>query len=556
MTSVLRSSIRALRVSLAEAQIRRAVGALFVFSLVEYGTWVAILVWAFGVGGAPTVGLVAVVQLLPAIVVAPLAASLGDRYPRDRVLRFGYATQAAAAIATGIAIAGAAPIPLVLLLATVANTSFVLARPTHGALLPQLAGDAGVLVAANAATTLVLGAGALVGPIASGLLLDPLGPGGAFVALGLALLGGAAIAPRLRRPDAGPPSETEAEEPHEHVHPTGFGIAAGVRLVIRDPTARVTVGISFAHVIAWGALDLLIVSLALETLRLEEGAVGYLTAAIGLGGLLGGALSVLLAGMRRLAPAIGLAVLGFGLPLALVAAVASPVPAAVLIAASALAGGVLEVASLTLLQRVVPERVLTRVLGVQEGLAMAALAIGAAVTPVLIETVGVAGAFIGIGLLLPVVGLVALPSLARIDRRGVVPSHVALLRGLDAFAPLDTLAIERLARALEPMSASAGTVLIRRGAVGDRFYIVEMGSVMVVTDGQSSRTLGPGDGFGEIALLLDIPRTATVTALTDVTLLALGREPFLAALDALEGAREAAIGIRRHTRDSINDAAR
>jgi MFS family permease len=556
VTSVLRSSIRALRVSLAEAQIRRAVGALFVFSLVEYGTWVAILVWAFGVGGAPTVGLVAVVQLLPAIVVAPLAASLGDRYPRDRVLRFGYATQAAAAIATGIAIAGAAPIPLVLLLATVANTSFVLARPTHGALLPQLAGDAGVLVAANAATTLVLGAGALVGPIASGLLLDPLGPGGAFVALGLALLGGAAIAPRLRRPDAGPPSETEAEEPHEHVHPTGFGIAAGVRLVIRDPTARVTVGISIAHVIAWGALDLLIVSLALETLRLEEGAVGYLTAAIGLGGLLGGALSVLLAGMRRLAPAIGLAVLGFGLPLALVAAVASPVPAAVLIAASALAGGVLEVASLTLLQRVVPERVLTRVLGVQEGLAMAALAIGAAVTPVLIETVGVAGAFIGIGLLLPVVGLVALPSLARIDRRGVVPSHVALLRGLDAFAPLDTLAIERLARALEPMSASAGTVLIRRGAVGDRFYIVEMGSVMVVTDGQSSRTLGPGDSFGEIALLLDIPRTATVTAVTDVTLLALGREPFLAALDALEGARDAAIGSRRHTRDSIDDAVR
>jgi MFS family permease len=539
VTSVLRSSIRALRVSLAEARIRRAVGALFVFSLVEYGTWVAILVWAFGVGGAPTVGLVAVVQLLPAIVVAPLAASLGDRYPRDRVLRLGYAAQAAAAIATGIAIAGGAPIPLVLLLATVANTSFVIARPTHGALLPQLAGDAGVLVAANAATTLVLGAGALVGPLTAGLLLEPLGPGGAFVALGLALLGGAAVAPRLRRSDPGPPSEVEAEETHGHVQSAG-GIAAGVRLVIRDPTARVTVGISFAHVIAWGALDLLIVSLALETLRLDEGAVGFLTAAIGLGGLLGGALSVLLAGMRRLAPAIGLAVLGFGIPLALVAAVASPVLAAVLIAASALAGGVLEVASLTLLQRVVPERVLTRVLGVQEGLAMAALAIGAAVTPVLIETVGVAGAFIGIGLLLPVVGLVALPSLARIDRRGVVPAHVALLRGLDAFAPLDTVAIERLARALEPTSASAGTVLIRRGDVGDRYYIIETGSVMVEADGQSSRTLGPGDGFGEIALLLDIPRTATVTAVTDVTLLALGREPFLAALDALEGAREAA----------------
>jgi CRP-like cAMP-binding protein len=121
-----------------------------------------------------------------------------------------------------------------------------------------------------------------------------------------------------------------------------------------------------------------------------------------------------------------------------------------------------------------------------------------------------------------------------------VPAHIALLRGLDAFAPLDTLAIERLAHALEPTSASAGTVLIRRGAVGDRFYIVETGSVMVAADGRSTRMLGPGDGFGEIALLLDIPRTATVTAVTDVTLLAIGREPFLAALDPLEGARDAA----------------
>jgi hypothetical protein len=250
--------------------------------------------------------------------------------------------------------------------------------------------------------------------------------------------------------------------------------------------------------------------------------------------------SLLLAGVRRLAPAIGIAIIGFGLPLAVVAGVSTPGLVAILIAASALAGGVLDVASLTLLQRVVPERVLTRVLGVQEGLAMAALAVGAAVAPVLIETVGVAGAFVVVGLLLPVVGLVAWRSLTRIDRRGAAPEHVALLRGLELFAPLGTLAIERLAHALAPISAAAGEELVRQGDSGDTYYVIETGSATVAVDGSVVLNLGPGDGFGEVALLLDVPRQATVTATTDMTLLTLARDPFLAALARHETARDAA----------------
>ncbi len=122
-------------------------------------------------------------------------------------------------------------------------------------------------------------------------------------------------------------------------------------------------------------------------------------------------------------------------------------------------------------------------------------------------------------------------SLLDIDRHATVPVvEIALLRSLPLFAPLPAPTLESLARALEPISLPAGAEVIREGERGDRFYVIADGELDVVRDGRIVATRRRGDGFGEIALMYDVPRTATVTAGTDSTLYALDRDSFLVAV--------------------------
>ena len=175
---------------------------------------------------------------------------------------------------------------------------------------------------------------------------------------------------------------------------------------------------------------------------------------------------------------------------------------------------------------------------------MAGLAVGSLLAPVLFSLGGASAAFIGVGLLLPLAGVAAGRSLLDIDRHATVPVvEIALLRSLPMFAPLPPPALESLARALELEVVPAGVDVITEGEAGDRLYVIAEGEVDVIADGAFVVTLGRGAAFGEIALLYDVPRTATVRTRSDARLYALDRETFLVGLTGTASAVIRAHGL-------------
>jgi hypothetical protein len=222
------------------------------------------------------------------------------------------------------------------------------------------------------------------------------------------------------------------------------------------------------------------------------------------------------------------------------------IAAPILVGVAGVGRPLIDVAGRTLLQRVVPDRVLSRVFGVLEGLYMAGLALGLAVIPALFALIGVRATFVAAGAFLPVLFLLLSHRLAEIDATGTVPkARLALLRSLPIFAPLPAPAIERVASRLIPTEAAAVTPIVRQGEPGDRFYIIAGGEVAVSKDGRVVASLGSGDFFGEIALLRDVPRNATVTARTRVQLYALERDDFLEVVTGHPQSAEAADVVTR-----------
>jgi hypothetical protein len=190
---------------------------------------------------------------------------------------------------------------------------------------------------------------------------------------------------------------------------------------------------------------------------------------------------------------------------------------------------VLETAGKALLVRVTPHEVLGRVFGVLEGLMLAGLAAGALLVPILVALGGVRAALIGVAAVLAAAVLAPLKSFRRLDTTAPAAA-LAIVRAHPLFDGLPPEVLEGLARNLAPNTTHATDHVIVQGDVGDRFYLISAGEFDVSIDGRFITTLGPGQGFGEIALLRDVPRTADVTARTDGLLYSLEREPFLEAL--------------------------
>ncbi|MFL5826334.1 MAG: cyclic nucleotide-binding domain-containing protein, partial [Thermoleophilaceae bacterium] len=210
-----------------------------------------------------------------------------------------------------------------------------------------------------------------------------------------------------------------------------------------------------------------------------------------------------------------------------------------------------DVAGITMLQRAVDDKVLARVMGVLETSLITTIGLGAALAPLLVHLLGARGALIATGAVLPVATAIAWPRLRMLERIGGPPIElVELLRSARLFAPLPEATIEHLARRLVRVEQQPGEVVIRQGEPGDRYYLIQSGELDADVDGQHARRMGPGAGFGEIALLRDVPRTATVTAVTECVLYALERDEFIPAVtgsapataeaDALASARLAA----------------
>ncbi len=511
------------------------------------GQWaysIAVSVYAFEAGGAKAVAIVTLIRTIPAAVAAPFLSTLADRLPRIPVM-------AASSLGSAIAVAAAGVVALsdgspwaVYALACASSILGTLFLPAESALLPDLARDPEELTAANVTRSTIESVGSFVGPAIGGLLLAATSAGVVFIAAAATFVWEAAIVSLIRPPEK---ASVEADE-----EPSSEGVlrstVAGFKAIASERRLRLVIALYSAQTVLAGALGVLVVVTALELLDAGESGVGLLNAASGIGGIVGALGAFALIGRKRLASDFGLGIVLWGAPLALIGAWPNKAVALLAFGVLGLGNTLVDVAGLTLLQRTAPPAVIGRVFGVLEMMLVGTIGLGAALAPLLIDWVGIRWALVVTGAFLPVLAALTWRKLLQVDAESEPPTEaLRLLQPISFFAPLPAPTLERLASQAVPVDISAGTEVVREGDPGDRFYVIESGRFEVAVDGAKTGELGPGEFFGEIALLRNVPRTATVKAVADSKLLALGRHEFLEAVtghapsaraaDAVVGAR-------------------
>ncbi len=513
--------LAAFRTLSANGRLVRVLTGYALFIITELAVWIAMLVYAYSRGGATLAGLIAVAQLVPAAVLAPIAAAASDRRSPVLMLTAGYLVQAAGMGATAAAIAARMPVAAYVA-AVIASAAVATTRPAQAAVVPAVSVTADQLTAANVVMGWIEAVGLAVAGSFVGLLIWLGGLASVFaVCAGLGALGALLVA-RLRVPAMSVSVESAAE--------TESSLRDGLRLVVSQPGLRLMVTLLTGAAALVGALDLLIVIVAINVLDKTQAWVGYLNTAYGAGAVLAATISVVLVGRRLGRPILGSA-LALSAATALLAVNAGLAGTIVLLAAIGASSQLLSVATRTLLQRSVSPHLISRIFGVQEGLYMAGLAAGSLLVPTLVHLGGSTLALIGTAAVLPLAALACGRSLFKLDADAPVPVvEIALLRSLPLFTELPVPAMEGLAAALTPVEVAAGDALIRQGDDGDAYYAIAAGEFDVFQDDQWLRRCGRGDGVGEIALLHDVPRSASIIARTSATVYELKREPFLTAV--------------------------
>ncbi len=504
--------------------LRRMVVAYGIYDLVDMAIWIAIIFYAYDVGGVSLVGIVAVVQLIPAAFLGPSLVGLGDRLPRGTALVLSHGGVAVTTFATTLAILVSAPVPVVVACSALATIAVAVVRPFHFASIPMMSTTPKDLVSANSLSSMADGFSLFIGPVAAGIGAALVGPALVLsVSSALAVIA-TLLCVGLHLGPAAPFDDTDA--------PSWRAAFGGLGSLWRDWGSLALLLVLTTRFVLGGATDVLGVAYSDEVLGLGESAAGLIIGAIGIGGIVGGAIAGSLAVRNRLTPVLVTSGVAQGVAFAAVALIVLLAPAIVALAVSGMAAAIMMVAGRTLLQRTSDEAVLARVFAVQEGTSLLGLALGAIVAPILVDRLGPAEAFVPFGIAAVLLTLACLPLLRRLDIRAVLrPHESALLRSIPFLDALPTYELEQLSRRAEWLDVPAGQVVVTQGDVGDRFYVIAEGQFVVSIDGvRRPGELGPGTGFGEIALLHAVPRTATVTADTEGRLLTVLADDFLAAV--------------------------
>jgi MFS family permease len=489
------------------------------------GVWaygVALPVYAYHAGGPRAVGLLYFARFVLGALAGPWVGILADRLSRRRVmltsdlLRCGMLAGMTAVASTG---GNAYAIYVLAIASTVVGVAYA---PAQAAMLPSLVDSPDELTAANVVGNTISSVGMFAGPALGGVLLALSGPAAVFALTGALTVWSIAFV--LLLPHDRPPEPPE--RPHFLTE-----LTAGFRTTIHRPALRVVMGLTAAMAFVDGALEVLLVVLAIRLLHGGNASLGWLNTAIGIGTILGAFMVAIVATRRRLAGGFAIGLVLSSVPLALCAAVSSLAPALILVGILGAGSIFCQVNGVTLLQRSTENEVMGRVFAVFESLILTGLAVGSLLTPAVIGWIGSKGALIAAGAFVPVLLIPLWPSLRRIDDEAVIAEEpLELLRRIEIFAELPEPVLERLAGAATAVSVAADGVVVSQGEVGNHFYAIAAGKVAVDLDNGTTRELGPGDSFGEIALLRDVPRTATVRALEPLKLFALEREEFLLAV--------------------------
>jgi Cyclic nucleotide-binding domain/Major Facilitator Superfamily len=520
------SGLAALFTLPGDPRLRRVLLAYGLSRFTEFAGWLAILLVAYAQGGATLVGIAAFAMQLPAIVLVPALAGYVDRLPRGQALTVTHASVAVCAGLTGLFLFLDAPLWVVLVGGTATTIAVFSVRPTHFATLPLLAKGPGDLVSANGWSSFMDGAAIFVGFLLAGVLTHEYG---AWVVLALCALFG--VVATLLTAGLGIPVVGA-----KHADATGELRAAleGVATLRRNSGALALLLLMACVSVLQGSNEPLTVTFNDEVLGLSESTAGLLAGAYGVGIAVGG---ITLAGLARrnsLAPVVLSGALLLGLAQTAVSLQRALAPAVIMLMLVGVGMAMIIVSARTLLQRTTDDAVLARVLAVQEGVHLTGLTIGALVGPLFIALFGPSAAFVPAGVLILAIGLVAGRSIHQLDAAAVDRSReISLLARVPFLAALPPYELERLAQGAEWATVSAGTAVVTQGDDADSYYLVASGELSVTIDGVvREQNMVAGDGFGEIALLNRVARTATVTALEDCELLVISSGDFLGAVTA------------------------
>jgi MFS family permease len=525
------------------------------------GDWafsVAISVYAYQNGGATALGVFSVARYATTAVFASMLAVLADKVDRRRLMIAADVARAVlVSLSAAIVLADGPAFPVYALSILVGVVGMVF-RPAQAALLPSLARSPSELTAANVASSTINSVGFFVGPMVAGLLLAVTDIGSVLVFDALTFIWSAVMVFGVRPAgvvietadeveivtavDASTEVDVSADQLQSGEPADGVfsGMADGYRLILADRDLRLIVVLYVAQTIVAGCSAVYEVTIALELLEMAESGVGVLNAALGMGGLAGSLVALMLAQRGKLSRDLGVGVALWAAPLLLVAVFASIPSALIAMVLIGVGNSLVDVNAETIVQRLVPDELLGRVFGALDTAAIAGMAVGAAIMPVMIATIGLRWGLVVIGVAVTLVVVVTIPGLSRVDKTALAPDGLEVLRGVPMLAVLPEHVIERLARTSERVTVRAGTPVFAEGEHGDRFYVIESGVAQVSKSEQTVAELQDGQSFGEVALMRDVPRTATVAAITDLTLRAVERRHFLAAVTGHADASEQA----------------
>ena len=529
------------RLALANPNLRRlAVG---------WGGWitgesayvVALLVFAYQGGGTADVAIVGALRVVPAGLLAPLGSALADRYPRAAVIATVHAASAALMLAMTAAVAlhlSLVAVDVLVIVTAAVSSPF---RPAVNALIAQVVDRPEELTAANSLYSFVEAAGTLFGPVLAAILLRLTSAEFVFLAIAGVLAVAASVTSGIR-------TDYRAALVGASV---GWRAAAlepllGFVTVGRTPGVRLVFALFTAQAMMRGLLNVFVVVAAVTVLGLGQAGVGSVFAIVGVGGIVGSFASMGLIRLRGLASAFAGGLSLWGLPFVAIGLWTNRSVAFAALAALGLGNAVLDVSGFTLFQRVLPDHLLGRAFGALWTSVTLAVAAGSLIAAPLVSAFGLQRAMIVSGSALVVMLALSWPALRHLDRQVVVPEReLTLLRALPLFAPLPLVSIERLARSLHREEVREGVDVVRQGDAGDRYYVVEHGRFSVLVNAQQARILGPGDSFGEIALLHQERRSATVRALVDGEVCWLDGRTFVLAVTGHRPTDRAALDIAR-----------